>query len=248
MGFVRVSFGDGGKATVVLHPRNTEAATAKAVANRVADLDVKQVELRHLTADGWVSELTAGGAAASTRIRTLCGIPAEPHTGERWRLTNATPSAPSDETADALRLMQQKWRVSFGNFSESVFSFAMRHGLLGRLILAGAKRREADLVFRYIGEDYATYLSEEFRYNAIGTNVEAQPDKDYGAWVAAAYKAVAVTGQPRYDYIDAYLPESQRGPWIRYERLLLPWTLPTGEVLVSASSRIKSDRMLKQPV
>jgi hypothetical protein len=247
LGYVKVSLGEPGTATIALHPRNAGSAAILSVVQRLERMDLAGVELRTLGDEGWVSEGFPNGAAALRRMKTLCRIEAETQPKDRWYLTSLTPAELLKEDANALRLMHQKWRISFGTFNESVFSFAMQHGLLGRLILAGAKRPDADLVFRYIGDDFGTFYSDEFRFNAIGNSVMQQPDRDYGEWVGAAYKAVAETGMPRFDYIDAYLPGSSRGPWIRYERLLLPWKLTTGERLVSISSRIKSDRMLTRP-
>jgi hypothetical protein len=247
MGYVRVSFGDPGTIRIALHPRNAASGAVLSVVQRVESLDLAQVELRYLGDEGWISERFSNGDAALRRMKALCHIETEPQPKDRWYLTSMTPAALLKEETNALRLMHQKWRISFGTFNESVFSFAMQHGLLGRLILAGVKPTDGDPVFRYIGDDFGTFYSDEFRFNAVGNSVAQQPDRDYGEWVSAAYKAVAQSGVPRFEYIDAHLPGSSRGPWIRYERLLLPWKLPTGERLVSMLSRIQSDRMLKRP-
>jgi hypothetical protein len=247
MGYVKVSFGDANVLTVAFHPRNAGAAAIQSVAQRIEGTAPKRVDLRHIGDEGWVSESFLNSTAAVRRMKTLCRIEAEAQPKDRWYLTSLTPADLVKEDANALRLMHQKWRISFGTFNESVFSFALQHGLLGRLILAGTKKQNSDLVFRYIGDDFGTFYSDEFRFNAIGNSILQQPDRDYGEWIGAAYESVAQSGVPRFDYIDAYLPGSSRGPWIRYERLLLPWKLPTGERLVSMSSRIKSDRMLMRP-
>jgi hypothetical protein len=246
MGFIKFSISDPGLVTVALHPRNAEAAAAKSVAQRLERMDGRRFEIRYFE-DQWKSEAFPTGAAAAAKIKDLCGIASEPQNRARWNLMTVTPAELSKAGNDPLLLMHQKWRVSFGNFGESVFAFAMRHGLLGRIILAGARRAEDDLVFRYIGDEFGTYMTEEFRFKAIGNSVLQQPDRDYGEWVNAAYKSVALAGTPRLDYIDVNLPVSKRGPWIRYERLLLPWKMPNGGVLVSMSSRITADQMLKPP-
>ncbi len=248
MGYVKVSFGDpAGTLTVTFHPRNVGAAAITSVVQRIEGTHPKRVDLQHLGDEGWISESFLNSTAALRRMRTLCRLEAEAQPKDRWYLTSLTPAELVKEDASALRLMHQKWRISFGTFNELVFAFALQHGLLGRLILAGAKRADSELVFRYIGDDFGTFYSDEFRFNAIGNSVVQQPDRDYGEWIGAAYQSVAQTGIPRFDYIDAYLPGSSRGPWIRYERLLLPWKMPTGERLVSMSSRIKSDRLLMRP-
>ena len=247
MGFVRIAFGDPGSLTIAFHPRNAEVPAIRSLVKRIEAMTVMRIELRYLAEDKWVGEIFASGPDAMRRVRMLCGIEASAQSRDRWHLQTVTPAELSTDENDALRLIYQKWRISFGTFSESFFSFAMRHQLLGRFILAGAKRPDDDLVFRYIGDDFSTFYTDEFRFNAIGKSVLQQPDRDFGEWAGAAYTAVVLSGTPRLDYIDAHLPGSQRGPWIRYERLLLPWKLPNGELLVSMSSRIKADRMLRRP-
>src|SRR5690606_27892784 len=67
--------------------------------------------------------------------------------------------------------------------------------------------------------------------------VENQPDKEYALWLRDFYRDVALRKEPRYDVVDALLPQAQRGPFLRYERLLLPWDTPSGEVFVTVSSQ-----------
>jgi hypothetical protein len=246
MGFIKFSISDPGVVIVSLHPRNAEGAAVKSVARRLERMDGRRFEIRYLE-DRWISEVFATGGAAASKIKSLGGIASDPPSRGRWNLMTVTPAELSKSDQDPLHLMHQKWRVSFGHFGDSVFAFALRHGLLGRVILAGARRAEDDLVFRYIGDEFGTYMTDEFRFKAIGNSVLQQPDRDYAEWINAAYKSVALAGTPRLDYIDVNLPVSKRGPWIRYERLLLPWKLPNGGVLVSMSSRITADQMLKPP-
>jgi hypothetical protein len=244
MGFIRLSHSDLGDVTITLHPRNGQSGAINAVTQYLGTLGSGRFHVRHLGGDGWVSEILPDGPSAARKIAALCGIEAAATPQTRWYLTPVSLKTLSESNGSPLKLMHQKWRVSFGTFTESVFGFALRFNLLDRLILAGAKSGSNDLAFRYIGDGMGTLHSEEFRFNAIGNSILQQPDKEYAEWVAAAYSDVAFSGVPRLDKIDAYLPCSSRGPWIRYERLLLPWTLPTGQTLVSMNSRVTADRML----
>jgi hypothetical protein len=247
MGFIRVSLGNPRDVTITLHPRNSEAGAINAAALYLGTLGSGRFHVRSLGPDGWVSEILPDGPSAARKVAWLRGIEAPERAQTRWYLTPLSLEALSTDDNNSLKLMHQRWRTSFGTFTESVLSFAMRFNLLDRLILSGAKSGTNDLAFRYIGDGMGTLHSEEFRFNAIGNSILQQPDKDYAEWVAAAYSDVAFSKVPRFDKIDAYLPGSLRGPWVRYERLLLPWTMPTGEVLVSMNSRITSDRMLRRP-
>jgi len=134
--------------------------------------------------------------------------------------------------------MAQKWRASFGHFDPTVISFAIKHGLLSRLMIAGVTPGKSEPVFRFIGGGHANWLDSEYRFRAIGDKLENFPDKDYGIWLSQYYKNVARTGEPRYDYVTAAI---QRRPetvatQLRYERLLLPWKTQSDEILVTLSS------------
>jgi hypothetical protein len=114
--------------------------------------------------------------------------------------------------------------------------FAMQHGIFSRMMIAGVRKREPAPKFRYIGEGFAPLWGEAFTVSAIGEPIQNQPDKEYGAWVSRFYSEVAETARPRFDIVEVIVPKAQRGPWIRYERLLLPWRTPSGEVLVTLAS------------
>src|SRR5262249_50445752 len=141
-----------------------------------------------------------------------------------------------------LRLIAQKWRMSFGYFDPSVISFAIEHQLLSRLMIFGVKPPAGHPVFRFIGDGFQ-WLENDFPFNAIGERVENQPDKEYGGWVSEFYKSVASTGQPRYDHVTAAIraPGEQKLFTSHYERLLLPWKTASDEVLVSMLSKKLAD-------
>jgi hypothetical protein len=244
MGFLRVFLPASGELAIAVHPRAAAPAAVIAVAERLAGVEDRSVRVLRLE-DRWVSQLHEDGTAAARALCELCGVSFAVPANDRWYLTPAKSADLSEDSADPLLLMQRKWRITFGRFSDSVLPFAIRHGLIDRLIIA-ARRRDDDLVFRFIGDGLATLFPDEFRFNAIGNDIADQPDKEYGAWVAQAYRDVAGSGVPRLEHIDAYLPGSARGPWIRYQRLLLPWRTPGG-VLVTMSSRITMERLLRRP-
>ena len=103
--------------------------------------------------------------------------------------------------------------------------------------IAEIKSPTADPVLRFIGDGLIA-LGKTYPFEGIGSRIQNVPDKDYGAWVAEFYKAVAISGHPRYDVVTASIqhPNDEPEQVIRYERLLLPWKARSGEVLVSLVS------------
>ena len=102
-------------------------------------------------------------------------------------------------------------------------------------MVIGIDPKQPDPTFRFIGEGYAVYGGDYF-LRAVGHKVTDQPDKRYGAWVAPFYTEVAATWHPRLDRCFAPIKDATR-PHLRYERLILPWSTASGEVLLTLSTR-----------
>jgi hypothetical protein len=185
----------------------------------------------------WKSEITSSAEGAVARLSALCTPAFVPIASQKYVVEPQDYSSMLNNEQSRLRLLAQKWRMSFGEFSPSVISFAIEHRLLSRMMIAGIKPHGAP-VFRFIGDGF-NWLTQDYQFLALGEKIENLPDKEYGAWVAEFYKSVANTGQPRYDHVTALIDTAgaEASPYLtRYERLLLPWKTPSSEILVSLSS------------
>ena len=81
------------------------------------------------------------------------------------------------------------------------------------------------------------WAGSRYQFTGLGDKLENFPDKDYGSWVAEYYKSVASTGQPRYDHITASIQREATPYETHYERLMLPWTTDSDEILVTMFSK-----------
>ena len=114
------------------------------------------------------------------------------------------------------------------------------------MMIFGLKPHDFEPVFRFVGgrRSNGIWLGRDSEISVIGERVANQPDKDYGAWVSQFYKAVASTGQPRFDIVTAAIQTSHDRSQMyvtRYERLLLPWKTPSEEVFVTMCSKRLGD-------
>jgi hypothetical protein len=177
-----------------------------------------------------------------TRLRELCAPAFKPAASERFRIEPQDPAVLFDTQrgrATALGRMAMKWRVAFGNFDPSVMGLVSLNGLLPLLTIVGRERPQDRPIMRFIGEAHR-WAGDGYRMNGIGQPVEAMPDKEYGGWLAQFYESVSVNHQPRFDRVTAQMEyHGEAGKprrTVRYERLLLPWRTPSGEVLVTSCS------------
>jgi hypothetical protein len=237
LGFIRYqNFGDS-LVEVELHPRQVELPALLAVQQQILSSRVKLFRIKYLEMS-WKSEITSSAEGAVTRLSALCTPAFVPLAHQKYVVEPQDYSSLLNNEQSRLRLMAQKWRMSFGHFSPSVISFAIEHQLLSRMMIAGVKPQGTEPVFRFIGDGF-NWLADDYQFLGLGEKIENLPDKEYGAWVAEFYKSVATSGQPRYDLVTAMINASGTEPrhyLTRYERLLLPWKTPSSEILVTLSS------------
>jgi hypothetical protein len=238
LGFVKFEMLDDSIIEIELHPHTVELAALLAVQQQILASRVRLFRIRYFDT-AWRSEITPSAEGAVSRLSELCTPAFAPPPSQRFVVEPRDYSVLLTDEANPLRLMAQKWRMSFGHFSPSVISFAIEHRLLSRLMIFGVKPDRNDPVFRFIGDGFR-WLERDYQFHGIGESVGNQPDRDYGGWVADFYKSVARTGRPRYDHVTAAI-RLRPGPLelftTRYERLLLPWKTSSDEILVSMLSK-----------
>ena len=237
LGFIRFQILGDSLVEIELHPARVELPALLAVQQRLLSSRVKLFRIKYLEMS-WKSEITSSAEGAVARLSALCTPAFRPIVSQKYVVEPQDYSSLLDNENSRLRLMAQRWRMSFAEFSPSVISFAIEHRLLSRMMIAGIKQPGGEPVFRFIGDGF-NWLAQDYPFLALGEKIEDLPDKEYGAWVAEFYKSVANTGQPRYDHVTALIdtPGAGARPYLtRYERLLLPWKTPSSEILVSLSS------------
>jgi hypothetical protein len=238
MGFIKFQILEGSIIEIELHPRNVALPALLAVQQQLLTSHVKLFRIKYFDT-AWHSEITVSPEGAVSRLSELCAPSFAPPPTQKFLVEPRDYSELLQDQGSPLRLLAQKWRMSFGFFDASVISFAVEHQLLSRLMVFGVKPSGGDPVFRFIGDGFQ-WLGRDYQLFGVGQSVENQPDKDYGRWVSEFYKSVATTGQPRYDHVTAGIRLTPDEPKLfvsRYERLLLPWKTPSEEVFVSMLSR-----------
>ena len=236
LGFIKFQILNSSVIEIELHPQNVELPALLAVQQQLLSTRVKLFRIKYLQTS-WKSEILCSVEIAITRLAELCAPRFAPASEAKFLVEPQDFSNLFEAEENPLRLMAQKWRMSFGHFDPSVISFAIKHGLLSRMMIAGVKPQRPDPIFRFIGGGHANWLDNDYHFRAIGEKLENLPDKEYGGWITQFYKNVARTGQPRYDYVNATIQRRAGTHSTRYERLMLPWKTSSDEVLVTLLSR-----------
>jgi len=236
-GFIRFSVVGQRLIEIELHPRNVALPALLAIQHQLQSSEIKLFLIKYLTTE-WQSEITSSPEQAIRRLSQLCAPEFVEASRDRFIIEPLDYSTLLADDTNSLRLMAQKWRISFGHFDTGVISFAAEHNLLPRLIVIGVNPKTgSEPVFRFIGDAHASWLDEKDRFSALGQKMENVPDKEYTLWAAEFYKDVARTGQPRYDRISATIRRRSKPYQTTYDRLMLPWRTNSDEVLVTVCNR-----------
>lgn len=249
LGFVKFQVLDRLVTEIELHPRNVQLRALLALEKLLGEVGTNLFRIRYLE-DDWRSEISASAEHTMGRLRELCAPVFEPPPSERFRVEARDPNLlfGAVHRDEGLGLMAMKWRVSFGNFDQSVIGLASRNDLLPLMAIMEVDRHNKSVpVWRFLGKGHR-WAGRQYQLSGLGDKVENMPDKEYGSWVAEFHRAVVTSGQPRYDVVTAAMQMvEEAGPprqTIRYERLLLPWRTSSGEILItSCAAKLPADRM-----
>ena len=240
-GFIKFQVLDRLVTEIELHPRNVALPALCAIEHQLTQPGAtKLFRIKYLDAE-WHSEIFASAEHTVARLYELCAPEAgAPPSTERFRVEPQDVGQLLRDASNPLRVLTQKWRTSFGQFDTSVIGLACTSHLLPLTVVYGFDKSDNSPIFRFIGGGHL-WAGQKFQVNGVGERVENMPDREYGHWVAEFGRAVATSGQPRYDIVtaDMRLEDQQGRPKStrRYERLLLPWRGPAGELLITSCAR-----------
>jgi hypothetical protein len=183
--------------------------------------------------------VSADEAIAQLRLLRL---PSEGVSTERFRAVPQDFARLLRSKDHPLSALGRKWCETAGAFDESIHSFAGADGILPMMMIVAVGARDREPVFRFIGDEFFSWVPPGYPGRAIGQKIEQLPDRQFGAWLSRFYRSVAQSGEPRFDQVSARVQMHQshapsRLYANRYERLALPWRGACGETLVSALIR-----------
>lgn len=115
------------------------------------------------------------------------------------------------------------WKDRRGAFGEEVHRLVIAQGLLQRTVLARQMTRSSRFITEHIGAGIKIMRPCEALL-IVGRELNEQPDRDYGAWVAEAYAETSWARRPRLESVRAFIRTSAGTSLrTRYDRVLLPW-------------------------
>ena len=200
LGFIKFEVIRQSVVEIELHPRNIELPALLALQQQLLSSDLRLFRIKFFD-ESWRSEILSSAEATISRLSELCRPHFLPSAHDRFLVEPQDFGMLFEDEDNKLRIMAQKWRVSFGHFDPGIITLAMHNEFLQRLAIIGVKPRQQHPVWRFLGYGHRWIGGGNFLQTGLGEKVADIPDKDYGEWASTFYRSVAESGRPRYDLI-----------------------------------------------
>ena len=122
-----------------------------------------------------------------------------------------------------VRPIVELWERTRGELAEEVHRAILASGLLHRTILVRQMPQSSRLVTQHFGAGIMIMRPCE-ALRAVGRDLQDQPDKEYGEWLAEAYAETLWRRRLRVESCRALVRTSTATTLrTRYDRVLMPW-------------------------
>jgi len=221
----------------------TEAALA-ALFYYLAEAMPERVMLSYLL-DDWRHEVVRGAHQSMTRLEDLVSAAAQWRPSARYREQTQALALGKNTTLERWIPLLAVWRLSGGRVPGRLTDLFATLGLLDRVVVLRIPSGSDRLIFEHRGTGLSFYRPC-WSLMLFGRDMEDQPDREYAAMTARAYRAALGDRQPRFDAVDAVI-NSPGGDVrrYRYDRLILPWDGADGARFVSGISVLRTSYALQ---
>jgi hypothetical protein len=127
LGFIKLEMLDQSVIEIEFHPRNVGLSALLAIQQQLQSMKIGLFRLKHFDV-AWRSEITFGAEQAMARIADLCAPVHPPPSTDKFLSEKKDYLDLYRSGSSSLRVMAQKWRMSFGHFDSGVLSSGRRAG------------------------------------------------------------------------------------------------------------------------
>ena len=228
---------------VSLRPSLVAPAALAALFYHLSEAAPERVLLSYPSA-GWRHEVLRSAHEAIYRVEDLVAEasawrPSSRYLEQRHPLTLRYHSG-----LQRLAPMLAVWQLTAGRIPGKLTELLSTVGLLQRTVVLRNPGGTDRLIFEHRGSAFLFYQSP-WNLEAIGRDMEDQPDRHYATMTARAYRSVLADDEPRFDAVDAVITtpgrEVRRS---RYDRLILPWRDSNGARFATGVSLLRASYVL----
>ena len=193
---------------------------------------------------GWMTETYQDNGKACAALHVIVRSVIEFYYHPPYTSVEKNPALLHEEGAGDSNMLASVlglWQERSGVIADDLTRQMREIGILPRLMLIGVDSSGSDGRFQYIGSGFTVY-GDRWPQEAIGQNIQEQPDKAYAARVAESCMMAALSAEPRYTHVDASIAvPGQDHRRSRYKCLKTPWTNARGDRVLMITSVLTPD-------
>lgn len=193
---------------------------------------------------GWMTQAYTNNHAASAALHNIVRSVIDFYHHPPYTAVEKNPASLHEEETAASKVLAsvlEFWRERGGQIPEDLTPRLRDIGILPRLMLIGVDSSGTDGRFQYIGTGFTIY-GDRWPREAIGRNIQEQPDRAYAARVAESCMMAALRSEPGYTHVDARIGLPEQEPRrSRYKCLKTPWQHSRGDRVLMITSVLTSD-------
>ncbi len=193
---------------------------------------------------GWMTDTYTGNHAASAALHGIVQSVIDFYHHPPYTSLEKSPASLHDENSaesKTLATVLDFWRERGGDIPDDLTPRLRDIGILPRLMLIGMDSSGMDGRFQFIGSGFTVY-GKRWPREAIGQNIQEQPDRIYAANVAESCTMAALSSEPNYTHVDACIGmPGQDHRRSRYKCLKTPWTDSRGDRVLMITSVLTPD-------
>ena len=192
----------------------------------------------------WRDELLQPKQAIGRLEQIVLGCSTTRH-GE---LLSKTLPAETRECRPLLADLLASWPHLVNNYTTDVLMRLIANAFDQRYVAVKQSNNLGKLVFHQFGEGIFNHY-DVWRTCAVGAPLEEQPDRNYGRWIAMAYREATGLETPRQDAVDAIVrcPVATGRHRFRYRRVLFPMPAAASGIAFLAGSIVDNAIDLRIP-
>jgi hypothetical protein len=187
----------------------------------------ERVVLIHYAEDERI-EIFVNIAAGIRRIETLLAAARNPIGQSLFQARPLPAGALAAVAGGRFVPLLETWRAQGGRWDMAHYRLLQHLGLIDSTLVTRSQAGSQRVLKEFRGGFEACKAAREW---PIGHDLEDQPDRRFGQWVAATYRGVVAAREPRIEAVDVALAASGRNTSIRfrYDRIVLPWQAQNGD-------------------
>jgi hypothetical protein len=226
LGFIHIAAMRGGL-TVKFVPALVAPLAAIAAFYEIARAEPERLVLIHYAEDERF-EIFRDIATGLKRFEALLEEAHNPISQPLFKAMPLSPGRLADIAHGRFVDLLENWRERGGRWDAAHYGVLKALGLLDTTLIVRSPAGSSRALREFRGSFQNCKEAQDW---PVGRDIEDQPDRRFGEWVAASYRHAMASQAPLVEAVDVAITASSRRQTsrFRYDRIVLPWQTDAGD-------------------